>query len=348
MMNHSNDRVLIVGPSGRAAAQMLRRRGIASTVIDLFADRDTTAAAEATIQIRMNDYPDGVVTAAIELPPMSWMYTGGLENAPDIIDATSQHHRLIGNSSEDIRILRNPFQLKHTLAELNIPMPAMSREPPDPCQKWLLKPYRSAGGRSIHLCNQTTVQSSSQYYQEMMSGIPVSAIFDGDHCLGTTRQLMACEWLHAPSPYQYCGNILDHRPDPSLVRIAAQIQSHFHLKHYWGVDAIRTSHGHVVLEINPRYCASHELADRVRSNIAIGKAIYYSPTTIAFPDDGPWMESLNHPDSAEYADIPWPGTAINPGDPVMTFFAMADTPGEVEHRLRAMATGCDKLLKGSS
>src|SRR5438045_3963952 len=82
------------GARGRGAAASAIRAGFTPHVIDLFADADTRKLAP-TIRCEFSDYPQGLVEQARHVPPMPWMYTGGLENHPDIVEAISQRHSLI-------------------------------------------------------------------------------------------------------------------------------------------------------------------------------------------------------------------------------------------------------------
>ncbi|MBL8864784.1 MAG: ATP-dependent carboligase, partial [Planctomycetia bacterium] len=75
------ERLLIVGASGRAAAASARRTGFEPFVLDLFADADTERLATVW-KLPFDQYPHGFVELAKRVPPMPWMYTGGLENYP--------------------------------------------------------------------------------------------------------------------------------------------------------------------------------------------------------------------------------------------------------------------------
>jgi predicted ATP-grasp superfamily ATP-dependent carboligase len=47
----------------------------------------------------------------------------------------------------------------------------------------------------------------------------------------------------------------------------------------------------------------------------------------------------------QFADIPEPGAAIDPGSPVFSFFATGPTPAAVRDRLRARAAELDHLFR---
>ena len=82
-MQQLQQSLLILGASARAAAASAVRAGLAPRAIDLFADADLRAICSAA---QVDDYPEGLFAAAIEAPAAPWMYTGGLENYPRLVD----------------------------------------------------------------------------------------------------------------------------------------------------------------------------------------------------------------------------------------------------------------------
>jgi hypothetical protein len=91
-------------------------------------------------------------------------------------------------------------------------------------------------------------------------------------------------------------------------------------------------------------------AERTTNRPTIGKAIYYAPHALAFPRSGPWDADLAGAFDPwrvpGFADVPEPGTPIEHGSPVCTFFATGTTPTEVRERLQAKATELDALFRG--
>jgi predicted ATP-grasp superfamily ATP-dependent carboligase len=81
----------------------------------------------------------------------------------------------------------------------------------------------------------------------------------------------------------------------------------------------------------------------------VGKAIYYAPHAIRFPQGGTWDADV----AGEFdpwrlpgfADIPEPGSTIEPGSPVLTCFAAGSTPAEVRERLQSRAAELDTLFR---
>jgi predicted ATP-grasp superfamily ATP-dependent carboligase len=81
----------------------------------------------------------------------------------------------------------------------------------------------------------------------------------------------------------------------------------------------------------------------------LGKAIYYASRAITFPLSGPWDGDLTGEFDPwrvpQFADIPEPGSAIEPGSPVFTVFATGSTPAEVRERLQSRAAELDVLFQ---
>ena len=112
--------VLIIGASGRAAAFSALRAGLTPHVIDLFADEDLRTVA-AVQRIPSRQYPHGFVKLARQVPPMPFLYTGGLENYPDVIGAIAAERPLWGNGPEVLAKIRDPFALAKVLREAGLP-----------------------------------------------------------------------------------------------------------------------------------------------------------------------------------------------------------------------------------
>ncbi len=149
-----NQRLLILGASARAAAFSARRAGCEPLAADLFADADLSAACRA---VRVDRFPDGLADAARSLPPAPWMYTGALENRPDLIERIAAVRRLWGNGGAVVAAVRDPEQLAAALRGAGLWSPEISLAPPRASHAaaahppWLEKPLRSAGGRGIRL-----------------------------------------------------------------------------------------------------------------------------------------------------------------------------------------------------
>lgn len=375
------ERLLIVGASGRAAAASAIRAGFEPVVIDLFADADTKRLCPV-LKCDPNDYPHGFVELAKQAPPGPWMYTGGLENHPDVVAGISEHRPLWGNPPEVLGQFRDPFRLSDLLCGKALshpqPLPAGSTLPADGV--WLRKPLRSSGGTGICFVNPSDRggENGAHFFQRHISGHSMSLLFatfaPGYKVLGYTFQLVGTCWLHA-RPFHYAGSI-GSVPTTGLdmqdVHLSAfRFGDRTSLRGLGNIDFIHDGEQSHVIEVNPRYPASAEViefATGVRTldwhrkgffrhleppppsqpTHIVGKGVYYAAKSIPFPVSGPWDESLARCTDVwrrpDYADIPEPGTVIVPGQPVLTVFAEAATEEECIEQLKRRAAGLDQLF----
>ncbi|MEO2089114.1 MAG: ATP-grasp domain-containing protein [Gemmataceae bacterium] len=381
------EQLLIVGASGRAAAASAIRAGFEPFVIDLFADADTKRLCP-TLRCPFDDYPHGFIELAKHAPPGPWMYTGGLENHPEVVAAISQGRRLWGHEPVQFANVRDPFRL---FSLLTVHAYRCAQVCPvagiQPKGRWLTKKLNSGGGRDIRDEYLGVEHSTNSYLQEFIPGTPASALYVSTpwkvDLLGLSTQLIGTPWLHA-KPFEYAGNFAPHPPsdaDWMMMERLGWLFNQYGLKlGLFGVDYIRTDGHPVPIEVNPRYTASvevYELACRVsvlqkhragvtclddgadrntdwaadselKATRVVGKGVYYATAPITFPASGPWDDSLvrcadvwRRPD---YADIPEPGALIEPGQPVLTIFAEADSEAACVAELKRRAAGLDQLF----
>src|SRR3954471_8212952 len=105
---HRQSPLAIVGASTRAAASSAVRAGFQPLAADLFADADLRQIATAT---RISPYPEGFADWLRTIEPPGWMYTGALENHPDLIDQLAWIAPLWGNPGEVLARVRSPWNL---------------------------------------------------------------------------------------------------------------------------------------------------------------------------------------------------------------------------------------------
>jgi predicted ATP-grasp superfamily ATP-dependent carboligase len=372
--------LLIVGASTRAAAYSARRAGLSPACIDLFADRDLRAIALAS-SIARGDYPQGLAVRAEALEPCPWMYTGGLENHPELVDRIAARRPLWGNPGAVLRRVRDPRAVAECLGRAALPCPAVRL---DPCGlprdgRWLVKPLASAGGAGILPLEPGTAASSPSrpcYYQERIEGPGFSAIFvagpDATLLAGVTRQRLG----RPGAPLAYAGSVgpwpVAHALEQQLGALGTTLAGEFGLRGLFGVDFVINSGAPWPVEVNPRYTASVEilelalgrplLADHRRAfdpdaplasieafpqprPRIVGKQIVFAPAACQFPDNEPPRQLAASPfNLPELGDIPDPGTRFDPGDPVLTVFAAADHPDECLSALERRANAWTERL----
>src|SRR4029079_1904464 len=90
-------------------------------------------------------YPTRLPELVREAPPGQWLYTGGLENQPDIVGRIAGERQLWGNDADVLARVRDPFALARTLRAADVPCPAVHRLNDDrPSGRWLVKPLGGA------------------------------------------------------------------------------------------------------------------------------------------------------------------------------------------------------------
>jgi predicted ATP-grasp superfamily ATP-dependent carboligase len=360
--------VLILGVNTRAAAFSAIRCGLRPRCADYFADRDLAAVCPVD-RIDPRHGARQFKDLADKLAPSPWFYTGGFENHPEWVETISRRHTLWGIGAPAIRRVRDPLHVADVLARHGIPCPAVRRDsrglPRD--ESWLKKPLRSGGGRGIEpLTVQNDGGSRAHYFQERIDGLSFSALFVGEttraRLIGATRQLIG----GTGSAFTYRGSIGPWRINKLLAgrleELGNAIALGFGLAGWFGVDFVLNDGVPWPVEINPRYTASvelHELAWR-RSlfeahrracdgaagavdppvDVAglppriIAKWILYASQRMVVPGIVPHENDAKDVFAVEsIADVPYPDSCVNPGEPVMTLVAVGTDLAECRSRM---------------
>jgi predicted ATP-grasp superfamily ATP-dependent carboligase len=283
------DRIAIVGASVRAAAFSALRAGFAPVGIDLFADADLRQRAAV---IRVEHYPRDLEAAAIGQDADGWIYTGGIENYPDLVDRVAVRRFLWGNAGAVLRAVRDPRLCQNAFEDAGIPYPPTTSSfdglPTD--GSWLVKPRLGSGGAGIrswtgHAAGSTersrqarrvpTRQSGESpghapghFFQKRIEGLPCSAVFVGGGgrsvLLGATWQMVGTPWTGAAA-FAYAGSLGPLEPQPDLdcqwERIGSTLVKRFALVGLFGVDAVLDGRTLWPIEVNPRYPASVEVLE---------------------------------------------------------------------------------------
>ncbi|TWT33274.1 ATP-grasp domain-containing protein [Blastopirellula retiformator] len=358
-------RIAVVGCSCRAAVACLQRSGAAALAADQFADADLRQMAPA---MQLADYPAEIPAWLAATDATHWMYVGGLENHPEIIEAAADVRPLLGVPAPALAAIRDPLTLQQTLRLAGFPFPETQLEPPR-AGHWIVKPRKTAGGLSIGPFRQP-VETEEVVYQRLLRGQAYGAAFvaiDGRaHFLGATRQLFGRKWK-APQPYQYAGSVgpisLADTHQATLERLANYLVASTALSGLFGVDFILSDGELWPLEINPRFTAAMELlpVDVMRLHLSAwlpewrgenatpidhpvdvrGKLFVYAPV------DFVWTEQLAAAicaTGATIADVPMVGAVLIQSSPVLTLLDSAVSPGHLARQLARQAGQIRHLL----
>ncbi len=362
----------IVGASVRSAVESALRAGYRVHAADLFADADLKQHLTETIwpgQLlscqTFHPFPGGLREIATPPDCEAWLYTGGLENDPQLVEELSARLPLLGASRQALEHLRNPWTLHHLLLRHRFRSPVMLRVPPsasDP-RAWLVKPIRSAGGVGIAPYIPGTALRADTYLQEQVDGETESATFvahdGGVRLLGRMRQYVTGD----PSqPFLYRGSFGplpgDALLSETLIRLGHALREASGLRGIFGVDYVLKESQPWVLEVNPRWTASCELFERATGNSLIEwhvkacrgypmpEVATHSPSVI----HGKWTvyasESVCPPREIvaealaanrryrSIADIPTAGEVVPKGTPAFTLFEVGQDVQTAENQLR--------------
>jgi predicted ATP-grasp superfamily ATP-dependent carboligase len=361
------ERILILGASARAAAASARRAGLEPFAIDLFCDRDTRLLCEC-LRCPPDEYPEGLFRLARLAPPMPWMYTGGLENYPELINGLARERELWGNGAAVLWRSRDPWVLDGLppyVARFSEVCPKRKRPPTD--RPYVRKPIRGSGGVGVRFAEPGDAAGSDVYFQEFIEGESRStlchAVTAEPTTLGISRQLVGVQWLHA-RPFQYSGSVTRPWIDNPVYSWDCDLCQATGLRGLFGLDFVAEpgeDRGREIVDVNPRYVASvevHEFATGTSllfrtdppppATLVVGKAIYFAPHRLTVPASGPWDDSLTRAADVwhrpNFADIPRPGEVIEPGHPVLTILAEGAGEGECLSRLQSQAAELDRLF----
>ena len=263
-------RPLIVAVSGRALAQSAARGGYRPVVLDLFADRDTRAAAVACRRVSqpgaLRFDPAAVLRSARALAPGSGLvYGSGFEGRAGLLQRLGRGRSVYGNAPATVALVRDPARFFPLLRRLGIPYPVVSLLPPLRPSGWLIKGAGSAGGTRVQPAGSRPA-SASDYYQRLVPGDSRSVTFlaDGRRALvlGFNQQWTASR---PGRPYLYGGAVGGLRPAASLRRDVVdaldELVRRTGLVGLNGLDFLVQDGQWLVLELNPRPTATFELYD---------------------------------------------------------------------------------------
>ena len=357
--------VLILGASARAAIHSARRAGLTPHAADLFADRDATAYATVR-RCEFADYPDGLERLADSFPPMPWLYTGGLENHPELVDRIAAKRPLWGNAGGVLRKVRGQAAIEEMVDRITGIPKVVFNGVADANVTWLRKSYGSSGGLGVSWATDLVARPES-YLQEFVAGRSLSAAICSGHTtdlLGVTEQLVGTDWLHAGA-FHYAGSIGPQRTsedfDWEIQEKCARTDSWRELESPWGIDLVDGEGFLHLVDLNPRYTASMEVLEHATGRCAltglqraghtpgvVGKAVYYAPHALRFPEVAAIERAIEVAADPwalpEYADIPAVGSVIEMGHPVLSFFERAADAEACRDALKRRAAELDALF----
>lgn len=356
----------------RAAAESAVRGGLDFVAADLFADADLRVIGPAT---RIEAYPDGLRDWLAEQDVDAWMYTGALENHPELVDEMAEVRPLLGVSGEALRRARDPLFLQTVFGSAGVAFPEtrLGSDAPSKGGGWLAKSYRHGSGAGVAWLRGA---NQSPYAQRYIEGEATSAVYAvgaaGATLLGLSRQLVGESFANAPA-WGYCGSIGPIVPSArhakTLSAIGSVLREKLGPRGIVGVDLIAAADRLTVIEINPRWTASVELWEQLYGGSAVadhvaaclgkavapwrcepppllGKLVFFAAKrAVIVPRLTRWLRAEHAQGRA--ADLPHEGDVIDAGRPVCTLFTEAEDGEAVFARLRELAGEVTRRLEAA-
>ncbi|MCS7168453.1 MAG: ATP-grasp domain-containing protein [Gemmatales bacterium] len=366
----------------RALAFAVLRAGWLPWCADFFADADLQAVAHCH-RLNARRYPRQLPEWLAWYAPegVAVMYTGRLENYPQVLRRIAQVRPLWGNDAATVRAARDPRRLELALARWNFPFADWSYSstgiPTD--GSWLMR-----GPKGVERWRGQPVAAKPAYWQRYVAGEPASAVYvaDAQRCvlLGATWQLVGVPFCQARE-FQWCGNVGPMPCSPGLktdlVRLGEGLAREFGLRGIFGVDFVLQGDTPWVTEINPRYPASLEVLElalglswfpmhaevflgrafttvkvgtQVSKPLFVGKAVLFTMRPLRFrfgvlsdwaPMVTPWLTRFD----VALADVPEDDTRIPARAPLLTVLAQAETLESCQLKLQRAAHTVYSLLE---
>lgn len=369
----SQHRLAILGASVRAAARSAVRAGYLPVAADLFADEDLRQHCPAT---RIQNYPAGLVDWLAATDCDGWMYSGALENRPELIDHLASLRPLWGNGGPVLRRVRSPRLLREALADAGLRFPD-TRDSADGLPRdgtWLVKTYRGSSGSGVRSLDGNAPPAAGAVFQRRIDGLPLAAVFvaaAGEaQLIGVTRQLVGDAWTGG-GPFQYVGSIGPWPVEIDTVRTIGQtLAARFQLVGLFGVDMVAGRDGVWTVEVNPRYTASVEIVEQVTGvdataqhvaacregrllplptapvGGAVGKAVLFARQPVCVsPEFVAWaLAGSRQQPWPTVGDVPSAGTSIDAGRPVATQFASGSDAADVERGLKQQCDVAERMI----
>ncbi len=330
--------MIIAGFSVRSAVESAKRAGIAKLIaVDFFGDWDLRRlASRIEVVSSLKELENKLLAYGGE----NIIYTSVLENNLSILKRVEG--RVLGNGFLVVETLRPGEKWWRLASRLGIKIPRVSTETPS-TGRWLVKPYKSGGGRRITFWKRGVSLKRGYYFQEFIEGDSISFLFiaNGKEFtpVGITKQLIGLRDLGA-SGFKWCGNIYPYHVNRiyrnRIEDWVGRLIENTGFKGAGGVDIVIGEDGPYFIEVNPRYTASMELVEKstgasiIMAHILacegelvklsakpaeyMAKGIIYAERELTgFKSEEMW--------SRGFRDIPHEDERIPKGRPVCTIFA---------------------------
>ncbi|MCF7992071.1 MAG: ATP-grasp domain-containing protein [Thiohalocapsa sp.] len=366
--------LLIIGNSVRYCAASAARAGLRVAAIDAFGDSDTRACARHFLRAAGMG-AEALAAAAMSLSersgaPRRLLWTAGFDGRPDQLRRLQRRFEIAGNDAAAAERVACPRRLFGLLASLGITFPPVAYAPPaSPASPagWLVKRIASSGGLGARdAADAGPDLPSDAYYQRVVRGTPVSALFAAD---GRSARILGYNRLRTlalpGTPYVYAGAVTWASPPAALRRAATayarRLTRALGLRGVNGIDLLlppdqggaqdAAAGEPLLLELNMRPPATLELHEELTgrcglsTHLAAVAGVLPSADAVRPRADAPAVRGLRVLYAEHALTVPaldWPrwcrdrpaaGTEIPAGAPICTVHAGGAGEADVEARL---------------
>ncbi len=345
---------LLIGLTVRSLVASAHKAGIGAYALDLFSDLDTREKSVKSLTVKYDGRgleSESLFACIEQLDPngiLPVVYTGGFEHNSSQIERIADSRQVLGNPASVLAELKSPRKFSNTVSELGIPAPQTRFDSPVNSGIWLYKSAGGCGGHEVGRATGVDIKCHDDiYYQEFKSGRIVTATVlctdEQTQTVGFSEQW--CAESHSNGEFIYGGAVtlsahsLESNIRISIENAAALLAAHYQFRGLISLDTIIQNDKWWLLEVNPRPGATFELHEGAESFLAAH--------CLAFCDQSPTLKSVTNlgeftAHSVVYAsnaltlpsDWEWPtwvqdraapGESFEPGDPVCTAYATAES-----------------------
>jgi predicted ATP-grasp superfamily ATP-dependent carboligase len=305
---HETQKILLVGVDLSSLAISARKAGFEVYTVDYFGDVDLKKLSNKQYSIinQTNQYSSGKFQELYDPKKFVNMVkklsqhdvfdgillSSGLDDAYKVLTKLNTICKIIGNSPEVIKEIRNREKFYDKLKKLNINQPKTkivdnmddaTVEAKDIGYPIMIKPSTGFGGSGIRKVT-NAIQLVKEFHnlyskgnqqiilQEFIEGTPTSisflAAYPESSIVSLNEQLLGLENIYQPEPFGYCGNITPYYTNESTLekyyKIVEKISRSFKLAGSNGIDVTLTRDNiPYVIEVNPRFQGSIGCIERV-------------------------------------------------------------------------------------
>ena len=384
--------ILIVAFNARPIAYLARKMGLEVAIVDFWGDQDTFSLSDKLYTVfkpKFKSYaafPDQrqneelLVELALKVISEenidSILIGSGLDDRPDLWSRLDSTVRVLGNSPECIKKVRNLMEVHKNLQKHSIPCPQTHLfseivHNADYLKSikfpFVVKPIKTLGGLGIQFIrNRSEFAEFSKNYssslnnffiQEYIKGENISATIVGNKhsykVLSINQQLIGLHELGTNLNFKYCGNIIPYVCSSETARIientCIQICKLFKLSGVLGIDFVLAEKTPYFMEINPRFPGTIELLYLLSNlnavELHLNSVNNIIPTELGKPD-GYAMKCIlfakkrlmtPHLEALSYlSDIPAPGIILNKEDPIGTLLVYDKDLIKLKKRMQSL------------